>query len=645
MAVDPTSINANITTNIAPNGVGRITAAILQSVLLAIIVWCVANFAPLNNPAFTGTVSFPAGTVAANMSIIDPRAWNMSASNQSTTGNLPASSPLLTLASAKDFANNQGIRINHAGAAFGLNQPTSCTATPGGTPGTTTYQYEIAAIDAAGGVGAATATFQTSTGNATLSVLNYISIACAAPSGTAPAGYAVYRYTGSAYTLVGFISNSVPTYYDMGYGVSAVGAPDYVPTTAPTGSLADWLVTTIASGGGTNSLTLATAGLTTATAAGVYHDDTAAFNVAVSQAQLSNDNSLFIPPGTINVTGLVPISSSGFRMEGFGWNSIVNRINPTGDLFAYSVGKVLSVDFTVTANALQSSGYLFNLGPVGNGTLRGIRTYGGPNIVGNTGGSQNVIVEFVFNNYTLSGISWLNASDASDFVANGTMFVEPQITLGHPESRGLDIEGGLTYNISHVNIGGQDNPCYIKPLAGTLLTDLDITHVECDSQGIVGPTALGSNAWTIDGTNAGATLRDVRCTHCWAGAMPGDGFYVNNTDTFSCAACQSASNRKNGFNIINSQDVILSAVHAFGNSYANPGAYDGIYVDGASGEVTISGGLSGINRQLSTPTQRYGVNVAVGAYKVGVCGMVMNGNVTSGYYINGVTTTPSCGNY
>ena len=58
MAVDPTSINNTISTAIVTNREGRITAGVLMSVLLAIVAWVVANFAPMSSVALFNTSQF-----------------------------------------------------------------------------------------------------------------------------------------------------------------------------------------------------------------------------------------------------------------------------------------------------------------------------------------------------------------------------------------------------------------------------------------------------------------------------------------------------------------------------------------------------------------------------------------------------------
>lgn len=67
-----TDINTQIVSTVKPNGVGAITAITMQTILLAVTGWVVATFAPIASPTFTGTVTFPAGTVARNLGLTAP---------------------------------------------------------------------------------------------------------------------------------------------------------------------------------------------------------------------------------------------------------------------------------------------------------------------------------------------------------------------------------------------------------------------------------------------------------------------------------------------------------------------------------------------------------------------------------------------
>jgi hypothetical protein len=61
MPADPSQVNATITSNIATNGRGAITATVLSSVLIAVTSWVYSYYSPLANtervfnPMFYGT--------------------------------------------------------------------------------------------------------------------------------------------------------------------------------------------------------------------------------------------------------------------------------------------------------------------------------------------------------------------------------------------------------------------------------------------------------------------------------------------------------------------------------------------------------------------------------------------------------------
>lgn len=206
---------------------------------------------------------------------INVKAFGASGSTQTTTGDITAGSAELTLASAIDFENGQGITVNHAGAACTLATPGAPTVTPTGTAGTTEYQYQIVALDDNGGCTAASAAGVTTTGNATLDATNYNALSWTAVSGAT--AYAVYGRVSGTMQLLAIVSGT--TWNDK--GTAAITPPSTLPSSPPASALADTLVTTIVSGGGTTTLTLATTATTTATAQVVGHDDTAAIQAAI----------------------------------------------------------------------------------------------------------------------------------------------------------------------------------------------------------------------------------------------------------------------------------------------------------------------------------------------------------------------------
>lgn len=295
------------------------------------------------------------GRFAQQLTIKD---FGASGSMQSTTGTVAAGTPTLLLASPIDFATGQGIRIDGAGPAFSGAAPTGFAVTTGGTAGTSDYAYTVAAIDNMGGVGAAVAPVQLTTGSATLSVANYNALSW---TGTAPI-YAVYggpiqgtvqasisgttltlstgslqvgdllfgtgvsgiyvtgHQSGNHWTLsqsasVGLETLNVylPTFEgftqqqawaDIGGGATTE-LPDWFASTSPLlTSQNDFFVTTVASGEATTALTLAANPPTSVANAFVGHDDSAAWTAAVNYA-LANNRHVIIPAST----SCYPVSS------------------------------------------------------------------------------------------------------------------------------------------------------------------------------------------------------------------------------------------------------------------------------------------------------------------------------------------------
>ncbi len=237
-----------------------------------------------------------------------------------TTGTISAGSSSLSVGSASGWSVGMGIRVAHAGAATSLTTPSAPTVTKVGTAGTTTYTYEVVAIDAAHGYTAASAAGSTTTGNATLSTTNFNRIAWTAVSGAAL--YAVYQTSPGNYR-VGITSGT--HIVDLGsadagstYGLDRTLYGDLffdIPATAPSSAGADELDTTISSISGT-TFTLAASATTAATSQPVSHDDTAAITNAFNAANATGAT-LYFPVGTYEFCGTALGSSS--------WNNINAR--------------------------------------------------------------------------------------------------------------------------------------------------------------------------------------------------------------------------------------------------------------------------------------------------------------------------------
>ena len=90
-----------------------------------------------------------------------------------TTGTISSGSNSLSVASAMDFANGQGILVWGAGPSTGLPTPQAPTVTPLWQQGSTSYSYCIASVDYYGGVTPCGAAGSTSTGPSSFGMKTY----------------------------------------------------------------------------------------------------------------------------------------------------------------------------------------------------------------------------------------------------------------------------------------------------------------------------------------------------------------------------------------------------------------------------------------------------------------------------------------
>lgn len=265
------------------------------------------------NPVTRMTGGQPASTAARNLNLAQDvkRDFGAAGSTQSTTGTIAASSNSLTLASAIDFQDGQGISVANAGPLPTIAAPTAATATPEGTAGTTTIAYAVAALDGNGGVTASFA-FSTTTANATLSATDYVALSVTAV--TSAAGYAWYRTStnGTSPTTTGFIGIAAgTTLNDTGLGIAT--PPVGVPATAPTAALGDLLVTSVKSGAGSTAIVLAAEATSAVTGSSVHHDDTAAI-----QAAMDTGLDVVLPSGSTFLTSGSLTVQTGQTIYGYG---------------------------------------------------------------------------------------------------------------------------------------------------------------------------------------------------------------------------------------------------------------------------------------------------------------------------------------
>jgi len=304
-----------------------------------------------------------------------------------TTGSMSASSNTLTLASALDFANGQGVVILGAGPTPTISTPTTVTAAAVGATGSTTYYYCVVdedylngrtACSSAGSVANAVATLgiQTNTlsgtpacarasgvvtcttsaahnfingsqieiqngstgdhsfegaftltsasgstftfnqygvsdssgtvtgGNAR--VVGMVAVKWQAPSAYTVLKHLIYRCTGAScalpanaanYNLVGVAQGQDSYFLDRGYSVSASSIDNGdAPQTAPTTTSNGWLSTSITSGAGTTTLTLAAPSTNAVAGTKVVHDNAPVIKAACASLTANEGGAVFYAP-------------------------------------------------------------------------------------------------------------------------------------------------------------------------------------------------------------------------------------------------------------------------------------------------------------------------------------------------------------
>src|SRR6266404_4569624 len=327
----------------------------------------------------------------------------------STTGSINSGSTALTLASAQDFANGQGIVIYKAGAATTLTTPGQATVTPAYLlNGTTTYTYQVIAEDRQGGLTAASTVGQTTAGASTLGANNITFASCVRTNGVATytssvahnlqagAQVNISGFTGGVFdycngvktiasatsttfttndgqlanetnttgapvvtviacntltfpsgsfsgvntihywiyrngALAGVAAGIDPWFQDCGSNVNT--APSYVPTTPPSSAQPGYLATTIVSGAGGTSLSLANAAASTVSNVAVLHDNSANLKAAIQAAYNVGGGAVYISNGMVYVP----------------FNATLDLTNGLTNTFSYSV-KIHSNDDFVLIN-------------------------------------------------------------------------------------------------------------------------------------------------------------------------------------------------------------------------------------------------------------------------------------------------------
>jgi hypothetical protein len=456
------------------------------------------------------------GTLSCPTCLPMVTAYGASGSASTTTGSITSGSTSLSLSSALDFANGQGVVVLNAGPATSIGASCLTALASINGSGSTSYTYRVEGRDNNGGVTAAGCTATLATGVATLGTyqagtagitMNQVSWT----TGTNAMCTLVWRSkNGGAFQLLGcFTGTSI---YDTGLPAQTIlGAP----ATPPSSPLANWLATTIVSGAHTTTLTLAAPASTTVSGAIVQHDDTAAItaafaaNTAVSfpagtytvrglqipstvravvgagggQSQiiaiaqttdgLASGVSASMANGTFRMTGMVITAQPGMSFNGFTLNQGVGSYIGENTFSGAKALVNLSSYQTVMANNHVSSWWNIGIYDVSTYSLITGNTIG--NIAGQVG-AVAITATPVGSNYQYSSAIW------TDYNAVGALVI----------GNTIDQQGG-SFGIGAQSIG-----------ASTIGNDIKYTGRECIASGVHSNTKTSANRcfWNVNGNGA-----------------------------------------------------------------------------------------------------------------------------------------------
>lgn len=208
----------------------------------------------------------------------------------STTGSITTGTNILTVTSSSFIHVNDGIFIGHAGTGCGIVRGLPCpngiapVITQGGTPGSTTYNYNVSCIDGLGGYSAAPTTYTTTTGNASISGINNNLLTFTGTAGCIEV--AIYRNNALiGETYIPPFGGGEVIYTDSGQTVSSHRD---IPITTPATAGADNLVAFVTGVSGT-TVTLSTNAGATVSGAFTMLSDTPLVQDAINTLAIWGD--------------------------------------------------------------------------------------------------------------------------------------------------------------------------------------------------------------------------------------------------------------------------------------------------------------------------------------------------------------------
>jgi hypothetical protein len=230
----------------------------------------------------------------------------------STSPNITATVASTNWVAGANNSNGNIFTFNQSGAnetCGGNNGDGTGPATLIVQPASTHYSYKVSAMDFNNGITAPSSAATITTSVPTLQGMepNTVTINCVAGAATYPvwrqtAGTGNFVYIGSALPCMNGYARQTTTLIDFGQTFGAGTIPQIpvgVPINAPSGALGQILISQITAGGGTDTLTLAGTASSSVSSTTTYHDNTTAFNAALTAARTDYGGNDVVIPSTI----------------------------------------------------------------------------------------------------------------------------------------------------------------------------------------------------------------------------------------------------------------------------------------------------------------------------------------------------------
>lgn len=371
-----------------------------------------------------------------------------------------AGSRAVTLGSAGDFQNGQGVALLYCGPSPAVSTPGAPTISPTCTSScSTTWNYEIVAVDANHGLSAAGPAGASVTNASTLTVDNHNLITWNAVSGAV--AYVIYRQKSRRGSFALLTYTQVPKYDD--FGQPSVTPGGSIPATAPATPIDGNLTSYILSGAGTTRLLLHDAAVNSSTATWLQHNDAPIVQLAVNGLATQHGNSpgggtIWLPPG--NYTWASPLTvNNGTGVMVIGAGRWATEINPAVELAGLSAFRFVNsresgiadlwINGAQVTGAIPGAGVEFNedhpIGPAS--THDQIRQVA----IGNTNAGSSLVNGVVF--------SYVNDANNEDSDIEDVFMQDLAgcgVVIGHSNSEG--------HRFRHLGVGYA--PCGIQAWSG-----------------------------------------------------------------------------------------------------------------------------------------------------------------------------------